>query len=329
MAIAPLRFQRTQSNSVPIELDTILSGPCSRVPVTVTPLTDDPSGPRIVSSPASGLVVGIAPINEMKVLAVYPHFAAEGGYACLSHGTVEVPGLQLRPGETLDLPRRIREHRVFPPCVIEHVLLVGSADHAFSPLDKGDVLAIQWLLYSLAERAGRATLFGETPPRPPILHRRPQVLARWSADLRPLLTAAGTLAFVPPGDVIGPMVVQPQEGAFQAVKRGYETTLPPGLTEAESARSYELAWGAVTARATTVSDWTIIHAGSTADPVDRPGIQPCIAAKRQHLQERGVLQQASPGLLRFTCDTAVPSLTNALRILTGTNEPRGHWRLVP
>ncbi len=328
MAIAPLRLMRALSNPISIDLDTILSGPCSTAPVTVTPLSDDPGGPRVISSPTSALVVGVAPVSDTKPLTTRPHFAREGGYACLAHGDREVAGLQLRPGETVDLPRRIAEHRVFPPCSIEQVLLVGSADPAFSPLGKDGTLAIQWLLYNLAEYAGRAVLHGGSPPFPLLLDRAPQTLARWSADLRPLLTAAGTAAFVPLGPVLGPVVVQPEEETFRAVKSGYETVLPPGLTEAEGAQRYELAWGQVTARATIVGHWTVVHAGSTADPIDRSGIQACIAAKRRHMLEAGVLRRTRTGLLRFTCDVAVPSLTNLVRVLTGTNEPGDHWRQI-
>lgn len=324
MSNAVLRLLRNVTRSTSALVDTVLSDPCSTVPLTVTPLTDRPGGARVVSSPVSGLVVGIAPVNQTGMLTDLPSFAGGGGYACLSHGTLEVPDLQLRPGETLDLPRRLAEHLAVPPCAVEHVLLVGPADPVFSSLGRDGSLAIQWLLHRAAERSGRTVLHGARPQSPALLARRPEVLRRWAADLVPMLTACGTHGFVPLGSVIGP--VEEDEVEFRAVKTGYETALPPGLTERAGARLYELAWERVSALATVVGSWTVLHAGSTVDPVDRSGIQGCIAAKRMHMLEHGVLQRLPSGLLRFTCDTAVPSLVNAIRIVTGTNEREHHWR---
>lgn len=327
MTIAPLRFLRSFLTPTPAALDTILSGPCSTAPLTVTPLTDHPGGARVVSSPVSGLVIGVAPVGETGALTELPHFAQGGGYVCLSPGSIEVPALALRAGETVDLPRRIAEHLALPPCPVEHLVLVGSADPVFSPLDKGETLALQWLLHRLAERAGRAVLHGAPPPRPLLLDRDPRVLACWSSNLRPMLSATGTPAFVPLGRVVAPVPEVSDDEAFRAVKTGYATALPSGLTERDGARLYELGWERVRALVTVVGHWTVLHAGSTVDPTDRSGIQGCIAAKRRHMLERGVLQRTSTGLLRFTCDTAVPSLTNAIRVVTGTNERRHHWRL--
>lgn len=328
MPFALPRFVRSLLTSTTPPVDAILAGPCSTVPVSVVPLTDRDGGPRVVTSPASGLIVGIAPVHETAMLAALPHFAAGGGYTGLNHGTLDVPGLDLRPGDTLDLPRRMNEHLLAPPCPVEHVLMVGAADPVFAPLGRDETIALQWLLYRLAERAGRAALHGAAPARPALLDHEPQRLVRWSADLRPMLCAAGTHAFVPPGRVIGPAIVDPTDGeaAFRAVPRGYLTELPPGLTERDGAEHYELAWRRVSARATVVGHWTVVHAGATVDPDEHSGVQGCIAAKRRHMLMHGVLQRGADGLLRLTRDTALPSLVNALRVVTGTNELAERWR---
>lgn len=306
----------------------ILSRPCSLVPLTVTPLGERATGARVVTSPTSGLVVGIAPVDEVAALTALPHFGEGGAYTFLSHGTVDVPAMVLRPGETVDLPRRIAEHLAFPPCTVEHVLLVGSADPVFSPLGKDGVLALQWLLHGMAVAAGRALVHGAVPQRPPLLAHDPERVARYAMDLRPMALAGGTHAFEPRGPVIGPVVVGPVDKAevFRAVQRGYATDLPPGLTERPGARLYELTWRGLTALATVVDHWTVLHAGSTADPVHHGGVQGCIREKRRRMLAHGVLQRGPGNLLRFTCDTAVPSLVNGVRVVTGTNEREHHWR---
>ena len=68
--------------------------------------------------------------------------------------------------------------------------------------------------------------------------------------------------------------------------------------------------------------------GGRTVPEDRSGVQSCIVAKRATMLANGVLQRTRCGLqLRFTCDTAVASLTNAIRTITGTNLPKDHFRL--
>lgn len=306
----------------------ILSRPCSLVPLTVTPLGERATGARVVTSPTSGLVVGVAPIDEIAALTALPHFGEGGAYTFLSHGTVDVPAMALRPGETVDLTRRIAEHLAFPPCTVEHVLLVGSADPIFSPLGKDGVLVLQWLLHGMAVEAGRALVHGAVPQRPPLLAHDPERVARYAMDLRPMVLAAGTHAFEPCGAVVRPVVIGPADEAevFRAVQRGYATDLPPGLTERPGARLYELAWRGLTALATVVGRWTVLHAGSTVDPTHHGGVQGCIRDKRLHMLAHGVLQRSPGGLLRFTRDTAVPSLVNGVRVVTGTNEREHHWQ---
>lgn len=329
MATLPLRIARKSSRLSSADIDAMLDGPRSTVPVTVTPLTDQPGGPRIIGSPTSGLILGIAAIDQIDALTAYENFARCAGYSCIANWSVEFPFSIFRPGETTYMARRIGEHRAAPPCTFEHVLLVGSADPFFSPFGRDETIAIQWALYRLAERAGRVLLHGAAPARPALLDHNSNLVAQWVADLKTLLPAAGVMACEPRGRILGP-VDDGREApeAFVAVSRGYEKQVPPGLTERADAIHYDLAWNRVHALVTVVDRWTIIHAGSTADPDDRSGIQGCIALKRVDLLNDGVLQRTRCGhLWRFTCDIAVPSLTNAIRTITGTNLPKDRFRL--
>lgn len=209
------------------------------------------------------------------------------------------------------------------------MLLVGSASPELSPFGRDETVAIQWLLYKLPELAGRVVLHGAAPARPMLIDHNPQLVAEWAGDLKAMLPAAGILACEPRGRVIGPATPDPEElEVFSTVLKGYETKLPPGLTELDGAQHHDLVWDGAHALVTVVDHWTVIHAGSTANPEDRSGVQSCIAAKRADMLANGVLQRTRcGGLLRFTCDTAVPSLTNAIRVITGTNLPKDHFRV--
>lgn len=328
MAKVPLRVVRNHSSLFATAVEALLDEPRSTVPVTVTPLDDKPGGPRVVSSAGSGLVLGIANIDQIDTLTAYEHFQVGGGYSCISHWCAELPFSAIRPGETVHLPRRIGEHRAAPPCAFEHMLLVGSANPIFAPFGRDETVALQWILYALAESAGRVALHGAPPARPMMLDHNPHLLRQWVRDLRTLLSATGVMAWEPRGATVGRIVDQPEErGPVRAVLQGYETNIPPGLTEREGAVRYDLVWDRIHALVTVVDDWTIIHAGSTANPDDRSGIRSCIAAKRADLLAKGVVQRMQCGLWRFTRDTAVPSLTNAVRTITGTNARDGLFRL--
>lgn len=317
------RSQRDDAS--PVSPATLIAGPVSTVPVTVTPLTDHPSGARVASMPTSGLIAGIAPIHDVGRLTALPSFKA-AAYACISQGSLAVPGVHLRPGESLHNPRRQAEHQVLPPCPVEEVLLVGPANPTFGFFGRDETRALEWLLHRLAVEAGRAAVHGTAPPRPALLDREPQRLARWASDAMPLFRALGTPAFAPPGPVLRPIAVEPDDATFRAVQRGYATELPPGLTEQPDARLYELAWAGIYAMATVSGSWTVLHAGSMAAADLSSGVQSCIADKRRAMLAEGIFQRGASGLWRVTRDVALPSLLNALRVLTGTNELDHYWR---
>ena len=330
MASALTRFIASLLNPTPLGLDALLATPRSTVPHTVTPLDDRPGGPRVVSAPDAGLVVGLAHHTRIAALTALPHFAAGVGYATLSHGSISVPALALRAGESLDGPARLAQHLADPPAPIEAILLVGPADPVFSPFGRDESLAVQYLLHGLALRAARAVVHGAPPQRPVLLDREPQRLLRWVQDLAPMLRSCTPL-FEPCAVLLLPRpVVAEPEGAGEVeprgVARGYHTVLPPGLTEGVGVSRYALRWRGLAAQATVAGDWTVLHAGTTVDPTDHAGVQSCIADKRARMREQGVLQGTAGGLLRLTRDVGLPSLTNALRVVTGTNEPGHHWQ---
>ena len=307
--------------------------PCTSIPVRIVPLGTRPDGSRLITQPGSGLVVGIAPVDDVAGLLAHRSFRGGGGYVTLSHGNLGFTSAQIRPGDTSDLPRRLREHLLWPPHRIEYILVVGPADPAVNPFGKDAALTLQWILHGLALRAGRATVVGAAAPRPLLLDSDPALVGRWIADLRPLLVAAGVMLFEPQGAVTEPRASAPsgnddRDDGLRPVERGYAITLPARLTERPDALRYRLAWNSLSGQATVTDGWTVLHAGSLADPAHRPGIQACIATKRDRLLEHGVLQRTAGGLLRLTRDIAVPSLLNATRLLTGTNEAISLFRPV-
>ena len=60
---------------------------------------------------------------------------------------------------------------------------------------------------------------------------------------------------------------------------------------------------------------------------DASGIQDCLSRKRMRLVEEGLARPTvRRDVVRIACDLGVPSLTNAARMLTGTNLPgRDLW----
>ena len=76
--------------------------PCdqAQLPLTLTPLSPTPAGARLVESAMSRLVVGAAPVDELRLLLEHPVFAGRpAAYLLLGEGA-------LRVGETLDLAGR-------------------------------------------------------------------------------------------------------------------------------------------------------------------------------------------------------------------------------
>ncbi|MFD0463366.1 hypothetical protein ACFQY9_17490 [Microvirga aerilata] len=302
-----------------------------------------PAGARLVTSPASCLMVGVAPVFEAAHLFAVPEFQGPTCYGLAHHGMLadlgvaEIDAPQLRVGETIRMPGRYADHRTQPPLPIEDVLLIGSRDR--DSFGRDEVVALQEVLTELASAAGRYQVTGAPPTRSWLRQVNPALVERWLADLRPMLVSAGWMVFEPRGPLLLPRgrafeaptrevaaEPQPSAGSPPAVPSGFTTAFPPELLAQAEARRYRLHHQGATARVCVVEDWTILEKGSLVRRRDRSGIQLCLARKRNQLIGQGLLRRTRrKGLLRLTQDIALPSLTNAARVVTGDNVPRTLW----
>jgi hypothetical protein len=318
----------------------ILLSSCSTLSMQVTPLTDRPNGARLVTSPASCLVVGAGPVSDASLLLDLPVFQRPACYGLHHQGTLsalEVAGVdvpQVRIGETLQPARRLDEHRSTPPLPAEEILLIGSRDE--TAFGRDEVVALQEALTVLAVQAGRYQVTGAPPARSWLRQVAPALIERWLFDLRPMLVSAGCLMFEPRGASLAPRPSAPVAVAGEAPPQqaepapafaaGFTTDVPPKVLTRPGAQRYRLTFRGATARLCVIGPWTILVKGSLVAMADRSGIQPCLARKRRQLREQGVLQPTGrDGLLRVTQHVALPSLTNATRVVTGGNEAGSLW----
>ena len=306
--------------------------------LSLVPLTDRPDGARIALSPCSPLIAGLAPLAEIDRLLAVPALAGHVAYALIHRG--EAPGErpEIRWGETVLAPQRLRRHRATPPLPIEEVVLIGATTpHALS---ESALLALQEALTHQASRAGRARVIGAGPQRAWLAAVDPGLIARWLADLRGLLVALGCPLLEPRGAVLTPRIerlpatlvgtarAEPAllpAAAAVAVPSGYTIDLPAGLTARADAARFTLDWRGLRARAVVAGGWTVLREGSYLNPNDRGGIQDCLSRKRAALRDAGIVRPMAGGRLRLTRDLGLPSLVNAARVITGGNERDGLW----
>jgi hypothetical protein len=338
-----LRCVRSDFGSTSDQTGSGLALPFPGLPMQVTPLTGNPAGARLVTSPASCLMVGVAPIFEAAHLFAVPEFQHSVCYSLAHHGRLEDLGVsevdapQVKVGETIRMPGRFADHRTQPPLPIEDILLIGSRDR--TSFGRDEVVALQEVLTEWAVRAGRHQVTGAPPTKSWLRQVNPELIERWLADLRPMLVSAGWMVFEPRGALLlprGRTVEAPARDAaaqslppaapLPAVPSGFTTSFPPELLAHPGARRYRLHFQGATARVCEVEDWTILEKGSLVRRHDRSGIQPCLARKRNQLIEQGYLRRTGrKGLLRLIQDIALPSLTNAARVVTGDNVPWTRW----
>ncbi|MER2198603.1 hypothetical protein ABS771_28375 [Methylobacterium brachiatum] len=297
---------------------------------------------RLVTSPDTALVVGAAPMERVGHLLRQTPFRRRPLAYLLMASAAPAQPTELYVGETLDGEVRMAEHRRDPRLPADEVVLIACHDDAFG---RDAIQALQHGLTAQAHRAGRCRVIGKPPQRSWLQNADPEQLARWLRAVRPMLVAAGCSLLEPPGARLRPRSVAALPGALQAprpavvlspepairpvpepVLQGYSLDLPAGLLARADARHYVLAWAGVRAEAVAAGAWTVLRAGSRVAPADDPGIQLCLSRKRQALAEAGVLRPSGRGgLLRVERDVALPSLTNACRVVTGTNRPGSLW----
>ncbi|GGK38890.1 hypothetical protein GCM10011322_27470 [Salinarimonas ramus] len=280
-------------------------------------LTADPAGARIVLSPASPLVVGVAPVGQVDILLDQSLFEGATAYML-----VDWPHA-VRVGESLDMPARWADHRAAPPLAADLVVIVAHLGGVYRGRDA--TLALQAMLDRLARDAGRCDVVGAIPVASTLATTDPAVLARWEMDVRPMLTAAIGPLFERRGDVLQPISRRssgpPADGSpLRPIGAGYALDVATAVTWPD-ALHYRLEWRGARASAAAVGDvGVIVEAGALVCAVETASVQPCIARKRSKLlRERILVPTSDPHVLRLTRAVRLPSLTNAARVVTGTN----------
>lgn len=301
-----------------------------------------PPDVRVVTSSNTALVVGAAPMEKIAHLLCQTQFAERPLTYLLMASATPVSPTELYVGETLDGEKRIAQHRRDPGLAADDVILIACHDDTFG---RDAIQALQHGLTAQAHRAGRCRVLGKPPQRSWLQIADPEQLARWLRVLRPMLAGAGCNLMEPPGARLRPRLVAatgmlpdglevprpvaplPEPAIHpQPVLQGYSLDLPAGLLTRANARRYVLAWGGGRAEAVSAGAWTVLRAGSRVAPTADSSIQLCLLRKRQALVKAGVLRPSGRrGLLRVERDVALPSLTNACRVVTGTNQPGRLW----
>lgn len=334
----PARAARTMTAARQAEPSRLTAVTATGPTLSLVPLTDRPEGARLALSPCSPLVAGLAPLAEIDRLLTVPALAGHVAYALIHRG--EAPGErpEIRWGETVLAPQRLRRHRAHPPLPIEEVVLIGATEPR--AMSESALLALQEALTHQASRAGRARVVGAVPRRSWLAAIEPALIARWLTDLRGLLVALGCPYLEPRGAVLTPQVeslppafaaaacAEPAPipaAAAVAVPSGYALDLPAGLTARADAARFTLDWRGLRAHAVVAGGWTVLRAGSHLNPDDRGGIQECLSRKRQALREANLVRPMADGRLRLTRDLGLPSLVNATRVITGGNERDRLW----
>lgn len=306
---------------------------------------------RLVTSPDTALVVGAAPMERVTHLLSQAPFRKRPLAYLLMASAGPAQRIELYVGETLDGEERMAGHRRDARLPADDVVLIACHDDLFG---RDAIQALQHGLTAQACRAARCQVVGKPPQRSWLQFADPNQLGRWLTALRPMLMAAGCNLLEPPGTRLRPRIAGAQAGLpevveaplapapllpeplfpgpephadrAQAVLQGYSLDLPADLFARADARHYVLDWEGLRAEAVEVGPWTVLRAGSRVALRDDTGIQLCLSRKRQALQEAGVMRPSGRrGQLQVLRDLALPSLTNACRVVTGTNQPGTLW----
>ncbi|GEP01851.1 hypothetical protein [Methylobacterium haplocladii] len=330
------RLARTKTVATAAVPDRPAGSRTARPALSFISLSERPDGARLVLSPCSPLVVGIAPLDELALLRNETALARLVAYSLIHRGEALGECPELRPGETVLMPARMARHRARPPLPIEEVVLIGSND--LQHFGESALLALQEALHRQARRAGRARVVGGEPQQAWLTTVEPVLVARWLHDLRFMLMALGCPYLEPRRAVLqpraeplpllrAPVALTPLVPAPVpvSVPSGYALDLPDGLAARADARRYSLDWRGLRASAVVAGGWTVLKAGSQLIADDRGGIQACLSRKRRTLQEAGLVRRVGRTRLRLLRDLGLPSLVNATRVITGGNESDGLW----
>jgi hypothetical protein len=231
-----------------------------------------------------------------------------------------------RVGRTADLGQRLRDHRKSPPMErIDEVVVVTSAHFT-----SDTVTLLEAVLDNRAREAGVLPIIGAPLHMPPLDAPQQRDLRHWLGEMPALLLAAGCRLFEPDYVPMPTRIEEPQAErtlaiGSGAVRQGWEEAFPADLLRRPATTHYVVERDGLRAEAAVHDCWTVLKAGSQLTAATSTWDQSGVAQKRRDLCERGLIVPAG-GWLRLLRDIALPSLTNAARLVLGTNELASVWR---
>lgn len=288
--------------------------------VTIHYLSGELDGPRIVSSRTSPLRVFAANWTEISALTTEIIPPNPGFYFLtrpLLSGTAR---LAVRPGEALDVRRRLCEHAMDPSkaSFVEAYSVVAMDDR----LSKSDIRYLEARAHEIVASAPGCILEVEKVPAvascPP--HER-DVLETLLAQARSMLHAAGCRALDAP-NLFLPGSVQPEEGVIEV-----HADLA-GDVEDEHELSYDGIWSR---GYPTTEGGFIVRAGSDIRRRENGALLPAISNRRRMLEAKGVLGSI-PGVTdrwRLLSNVHCSSALLAAKVCTGAHVSNKHiWQRI-
>jgi len=158
--------------------------------VTVHHFSNSPTGPRLVQSPTSRMVVACAPWSRAQELLANLGSMFVAAYVLAGAQWPEGIVSRCYVGETADITKRLRDHANDPAkTFVTEVFVIGSRDVNY---EKTDVQMLQYLLDARIEEQDRAWIIrGVRPALPKIDTERRNRSVQDFNDVRRLLPAAG------------------------------------------------------------------------------------------------------------------------------------------
>ena len=268
---------------------------------------------RIITSPVTPLVLGtclvdnvrhLMNLSEMKGPAAYLHFDPDAA----------------RTGETLFAPRRLMDHETTRPFdTVTQVIVIRSTSEWFG---KDSVMALQAEIAARISDAGRCTLIQGTghPAAAPQPGQR-ALLRRWISDLRAMIVDCGFFGLEP---------AETATARHGAPSKGFSVAIPEELLDGSSVERFRIERDGIRAECSRLGPWTVLHRGSSLRPTPISSYQDGLAEKRRALMEEGILVagDAVGDPLTLSADVALPSMTNAARLVLGTNTSSMLWQPV-
>jgi hypothetical protein len=297
-----------------------LAVPLAPTKTCVRTRPDLPASVRLVNAATSTLLVGVAPWSQARRLAALPEFSTPAVYV--------LDGEAGRIGKTGDLDQRLRDHSRTPPMArIDEVVVVTS------PAFTADVTTcLEAALSQIARSAGVLPIIGAPLAMPVLDPHEDRDLLHWLAEMPTLLLAAGCRLFEADYEPMPARIAAPEDDGpvaigAGAVRQGWDETFPADLLRRPTTAHYVLERNDLRAEAAVNACWTVLKAGSQLTAETQTWDQVGVANKRKYLRDHGLLKPEPAGrYFRLARDIALPSLTNAGRLVLGTNHPATVWR---